>query len=1269
MCRIDRSGRLDQAAGEMNGSRSNTPGYSGRSSLDQLNRTIEGLEARIQGLVGERGSAPSRSAHAVAANPVDEILERQRMLGARDRVSAAMERSPRHEPELRAQPQDIRRPAEPARAMPRQQAAIDDIAATLSALRAELKQGVGGDRLVQELGEIRNDMRNIKSATVHSQGGGDVVRAELARLGDSIDRLGRGGRLDGADALRADLDDLRAMTAGLAREDSLRRLEDRWERTETMLDALDPEALKEELVQLAWRIEDIKSGLGAMSAAPAVRALEDKLITLAGSIETLGRSMEAQGDVSGHFAWLERRLDEISRAIAASASQSSAAADSAAFQRLESRIGELTAHVDLLQVNAPEAGLAERIEALTSRVEELANEDAAQRLEERIGQLSKLIERNFRDGAPSPEYSSHLADISRKIDGLNSPADALLDRLEQLSQRLDEFELPAEGPRAQPGDTAALSRLETRLADIAARLDESVAAPAADAGALRNLEQQVASLSMLLGQPGVAPASVQPDAFAGRMTAIEDYLASSDEFIVEAARQAAEAVVEAYSRANIGAGVHSADISAIAGLAEDLRALEAHTRSSEERTADTFSALHETLVQIASRLDDIGERPVEASIRKMPDAEPQPATVMAPAPRMPRAEPLEFGPVEVAADPPVPRPVPRNSKVDVLQDVEMLVAAADADIAAAVAAEAPTAGGAAKPAAKSLIAGLAAKLLPTKKDKAPARVAVDPTPSLDAAAMLVADETDGDRMMEPGSGVPDVRKIMEKVRAGQKAGTGAGKPVAGQSDVIAAARRAAQAAAQEAGSQKFTQPAANARPGKVADKQAKSIFSGAGESRRPILLAAAAVLLVVMSYPLVSNLIGGRHASQTVSQVRSLDVQAAKPANHDAGKAATPVSQNKADAKPASKSVETGAEKLLAPALDAGDAKPLQKPATSMLDKQAAVPVSKAMAPDKSATAQPADADADALPQPAAADPSAVDTKAIPQTAAELPAGLQPAALAEAARKGDPLAYFEIGSRFTDGRAGMKVDLATAAKWYRLAADKGAAPAQYRLASFYEKGTGVARDLGRAKALYEAAAAQGNASAMHNLAVLYATGATGNPDFNVAAHWFEQAADYNIRDSQFNLAILYARGSGVKQDLSESYKWFGIAARQGDQDAAQKRDEVANAMSPEQLKTAKAKLDLWKPKDLSDSANNPMVPDAWLAKSNTTASVDMKRAIRNIQAILNNNGFDAGKPDGELGKKTVVAIKAFQKTVGLEPNGHIDDALVKELLKRNKKPA
>ena len=78
-----------------------------------------------------------------------------------------------------------------------------------------------------------------------------------------------------------------------------------------------------------------------------------------------------------------------------------------------------------------------------------------------------------------------------------------------------------------------------------------------------------------------------------------------------------------------------------------------------------------------------------------------------------------------------------------------------------------------------------------------------------------------------------------------------------------------------------------------------------------------------------------------------------------------------------------------------------------------------------------------------------------------------------------------------------------------------------------------------------------------------------------------------------------------------------------------------------------------------------MVPDTWVGKGTKTASVDMKKALRNIQAILNNNGFDAGKPDGEMGQKTVAAIKAFQKSINQEPTGQITDALVKELLKRN----
>ena len=62
----------------------------------------------------------------------------------------------------------------------------------------------------------------------------------------------------------------------------------------------------------------------------------------------------------------------------------------------------------------------------------------------------------------------------------------------------------------------------------------------------------------------------------------------------------------------------------------------------------------------------------------------------------------------------------------------------------------------------------------------------------------------------------------------------------------------------------------------------------------------------------------------------------------------------------------------------------------------------------------------------------------------------------------------------------------------------------------------------------------------------------------------------------------------------------------------------------------------------------------------------MKKAIRNIQAILNKNGFDAGTPDGVMGAKTVTAIKSFQTSIGEQPTGQVTDKLVTELHARNK---
>lgn len=1249
----------------MNGSRSQYSNYGGKPSFDQLSKTIEGLEARIQGLVAEK-RPPSRPAY-MDPGSVDEILERQRMLSSvRERVAAA-DRTLRAEPErgrperrerqdrrerddfdMRREPQRMREAAQPAPAYaphPQHHDALADIAATLEALRGELRQGMSHNNL----DAIREEIRGLKGAAAGGAGASDLVRKEILKLNDTIQRLGETERAPRVDDLLAEIEDLRSMAAGLAREDSVRRLDDKWSRAEQIwdhtarkLDALDQDSLREELVQIAWRIDGIKSGLGEINAAPAIRALEDKLITLADAVESVGRSVEAQSDLGGQFEGLDRRLDEISRAIAASVRQADNSKDHAALQSIEKRIGELGRHIDALHRQNEESGLAQRIELLTQRVEDIAADEETQKLERRIAELSGLIERSLEDRDDSG-LAGHLADLSRKIDRLGDKDSApLIDRLDHLARRLDDLDRPTEAPSFPAPD---FSHLENRLSDIAARLEETAAAPASDTRALANLEQQIASLSSLLSQPSQAPAA--PEELTRSMAVIEDYIATSDEFIVEAARQAAEAVVEAYARAGANAqGAASVDLSALSALTEDLRALETYARSSEERTAETFSALHQTLTQIARRLDDISVASERARREEAPVMPRATEPVFRPAPTMEEA-PAPRAPVMSAEPAAAPRPAPRPAAtVDVFEDEDFAEAAAAAvaeDVKALEAADEPRVEPA-KPRSSSLIASLAAKLKPSKKAAAE-RMAVAEAPALDPAE-AEADPADDGQLIEPGGAAPDVRKIMEKVRAGQKSGRAAD---AGPADVIAAARRAAQAAAREAGMQQPLKAGKTAAKGATKPQAKKDD----GQARRPLLLAAGAVLLLMLSYPLVSNLINSRAEPQAVS---------------------APVEDKTSDA------VETAAQPALAENAAPAQAEitPMETADASASEPPPAQAGSDAQIEETQASAEPTDAmepaateTTDAAPVSEAAAPAEAAPAAIEQPQAaqiETPADLKPASLVAAAKKADPLAFFEIGARYADGR-GIAADPKAAVTWYQRAANAGFAPAQYRLASIYEKGMGVDRDIAKARTLYAEAAAQGNTSAMHNLAVLNATGVEGKPDFAEAARWFKEAAERNVRDSQYNLAILYARGNGVPQDLTQSYKWFAVAAMQGDQDAAQKRDEVANALGAEKLKAAKAEVDLWRATPVNEDANNPVVPDDWVTKANTTASVDMKKAIRNIQAILNNNGFDAGPADGEIGKKTVEAIKAFQKKVGQEPTGKIDEALVKELLKHNKKPS
>ena len=76
-------------------------------------------------------------------------------------------------------------------------------------------------------------------------------------------------------------------------------------------------------------------------------------------------------------------------------------------------------------------------------------------------------------------------------------------------------------------------------------------------------------------------------------------------------------------------------------------------------------------------------------------------------------------------------------------------------------------------------------------------------------------------------------------------------------------------------------------------------------------------------------------------------------------------------------------------------------------------------------------------------------------------------ALRQRALAGDPVAQFNMGVRYAEGR-GVAPDLLEAAKWYSAAADQGDAQAQFNLGLLFYQGQGLPRNLVYAYELFRA---------------------------------------------------------------------------------------------------------------------------------------------------------------------------------------------------------
>ena len=1084
------------------------------SEPDDLQRAIEQISRKRDAIDHGRGGRRSEGAD------VAELGARVRALS--QEMNADRRRTPAFSDGLATEVADLRAEVErliEASSSRSLETAFDTLVERLDDIRASVDNPrVVGD-LVQRLAEIRRLIATLPSG---DQVG--VITSRLDRLAERLDQ-GLGDQRVLGDFGRS-LSDLAAAVAQLDKREVIAAIERRLDDVAGSIRAIERDIGDFSL----W-----KDGLDRQNATLSqVAQRSEQLPRFAHELERQSVSIER---IARSTEGLPRLAEEID-GLRLSLDRPGVALDAAAIRALDERFAELGRSLEA-QLRPAASGLPDDLAAALSRIEAKLAEPVPtgriSEIEDRIAVLTRSMADI--DFATSKDVSA----LERAVESLREdvlaaagrPDAGLASDVRTLVERLDRLDAPAIG-------AAAFERLESRIADIASRLETRPNEIAALAEALERLDATMSS-------------SLSVEAIADRVAAA-------------AGRNGEDAPARL---ANVEAGINR--------LGEDLRA-------DAERDRGLLLAIGQTVERLALR--EVGEdgartAPLEA--------------------KSPRAKKDNWEEIEQALTRRVP-PVAENEESDDLP-----------------------------------------RIFGRKPSPAP-RV----EPQLGKPAQSDVGEPqlppgfDVNKPLEPGSGKPRLPKSEPTAERPAMSDT---TRTPTKADFIAAARRAAQAAG--SGVQDET-----GREDTPASGKSRFALPKMGFNLRRAVMAAAVVLIALGLAKIATDTLHRFSASDAVP------TEAPAASEPTASTSSAPEAPTLEAPAPAAPVAEPSAAEPQ-PAGPTSEAAPATMPPAGT----EITPPSQVTTPPAGFSQMPSTLPTDGFvptsesPQASAETPTALAVTPPPS----LPDALGSKALRDAAAGGDPLAAFEVASRFADGR-GVPQDLSAAIDWYRRSAEAGLAPAQYRLGSLYEKGVGTARDAKAAAEWYTKAAALGNAKAMHNLAVINAEGSLGTPDYAQAAKWFQEAAEHGIRDSQFNLGILYARGLGVPRDLATSYKWFALAATGGDADSAKKRDDIAQVLSKEDLARARLAVETWVAKPTDPKIEDvPPTDPAWAAPAEHTASVDTSRTIARTQAILTSLGFDAGPADGKMGRMTRDAIAAFQTSKGMPATGEIDKALIEAL--------
>jgi peptidoglycan hydrolase-like protein with peptidoglycan-binding domain len=283
----------------------------------------------------------------------------------------------------------------------------------------------------------------------------------------------------------------------------------------------------------------------------------------------------------------------------------------------------------------------------------------------------------------------------------------------------------------------------------------------------------------------------------------------------------------------------------------------------------------------------------------------------------------------------------------------------------------------------------------------------------------------------------------------------------------------------------------------------------------------------------------------------------------------------------------------------------------------------------------------------------------------------------------------ELGRRLIAG-IGVPRDLPTGVAWYQRAADAGSPTAAFNVGVMYDRGFVVERNAEKAIDWYRKAVEGGIAPAKHNLALMLREGRGAPQDGPKAVELLREAARQGMTASMYALGDMYERGGAVLKDPAAALAWFAITnevelqANHGADTslskAAQQRGDAlqrvisgadrerANEIGETEYKQIVGAL---QPKPAPPPAPPPPAPAAPQASTATeppwpNAPVDQVKLVQ--QALIDLKRLP-GKADGAAGPATRLAIREFEKSVGMastgEPSRAVYLALVKALGQRD----